>query len=74
MINNLEKTNYINHEHNPTNHHFVVVKLTTKNKTFISALFPKIIANIQAPTSNSAPRRTITIPKRRYTSSFGTTK
>ena len=45
-MDNLEKAGYVQRERDPADRRFVVVKLTPKGQTFISALFPKVVANV----------------------------
>ncbi len=46
VVDNLEKAGYVVRERDPADRRFVVVKLTDKGEAFISALFPKIVANV----------------------------
>ncbi len=43
---NLEKAGYVGRESDPADRRFVVVKLTAKGEAFITALFPKVVANV----------------------------
>ena len=46
VVDNLEKASYVLRERDPADRRFVVVKLTPKGESFISALFPKVVANV----------------------------
>lgn len=46
VVDNLEKAGYVQRERDPADRRFVVVKLTPKGQAFISALFPKVVANV----------------------------
>jgi len=46
VVDNLEKAGHVERERDPADRRFVVVKLTEKGQAFITALFPKIVANI----------------------------
>jgi len=46
VVDNLEKAGYVGRERDPADRRFVVVKLSAKGEAFISALFPKVVANI----------------------------
>lgn len=46
VVDNLEKAGYVQRERDPADRRFVVVKLTPKGQTFITALFPKVVANV----------------------------
>ena len=46
VVDNLEKAGYVQRERDPADRRFVVVKLTPKGHAFISALFPKVVANV----------------------------
>ena len=46
VVDNLEKAGYVARERDPADRRFVVVKLTEKGQAFISALFPKVVANV----------------------------
>lgn len=46
VVDNLEKAGYVQRERDPADRRFVVVKLTPKGRTFIAALFPKVVANV----------------------------
>ncbi len=46
VVDNLEKVGYVLRERDPADRRFVVVKLTEKGQAFISAIFPKILANV----------------------------
>jgi MarR family transcriptional regulator, 2-MHQ and catechol-resistance regulon repressor len=46
VVDNLEKAGYVARERDPADRRFVVVKLTDKGQAFISALFPKVAANV----------------------------
>lgn len=46
VVDNLEKAGLVVRERDPSDRRFVVVKLTDKGELFISALIPKVIANV----------------------------
>jgi MarR family 2-MHQ and catechol resistance regulon transcriptional repressor len=46
VVDNLEKAGYVQRERDPADRRFVVVKLTPKGQSFISTLFPKVVANV----------------------------
>lgn len=46
VVDNLEKAGYVARERDPADRRFVVVKLTEKGQAFITALFPKVVANV----------------------------
>lgn len=46
VVDNLEKAGYVLRERDPADRRYVVVKLTENGQAFISALFPKVVANI----------------------------
>ena len=46
VVDNLEKAGYVARERDPADRRFVVVKLTDKGQAFITALFPKVVANV----------------------------
>lgn len=46
VVDNLEKAGHVERERDPADRRFVVVKLTAKGEAFITALFPKIVANV----------------------------
>lgn len=46
VVDNLEKAGLVVRERDPADRRFVVVKLTEKGTTFISALFPKVVARV----------------------------
>jgi MarR family 2-MHQ and catechol resistance regulon transcriptional repressor len=46
VVDNLEKAGYVGRERDPADRRFVVVKLTDKGQAFISAIFPKVLANV----------------------------
>src|ERR1700749_284122 len=46
VVDNLEKAGYVLRERDSADRRFVVVKLTPKGHAFISALFPKVVANV----------------------------
>jgi MarR family 2-MHQ and catechol resistance regulon transcriptional repressor len=46
VVDNLEKAGYVQRERDPADRRFVVVKLTPKGQVFITALFPKVVANV----------------------------
>jgi MarR family 2-MHQ and catechol resistance regulon transcriptional repressor len=46
VVDNLEKANYVARERDPADRRFVVVRLTDKGQAFITALFPKVVANV----------------------------
>lgn len=46
VVDNLEKAGHVARERDPADRRFVVVKLTEKGQSFISALFPKVVANV----------------------------
>lgn len=46
VVDNLEKARYVQRERDPADRRFVVVKLTEKGQVFITALFPKVVANV----------------------------
>jgi MarR family 2-MHQ and catechol resistance regulon transcriptional repressor len=46
VVDNLEKAGYVGRERDPADRRFVVVKLTDKGQAFITALFPKVVANV----------------------------
>lgn len=46
VVDNLEKAGYVQRERDPADRRFVVVKLTPKGQAFITALFPKVVANV----------------------------
>ena len=46
VVDNLEKAGHVARERDPADRRFVVVKLTEKGQAFISALFPKVVANV----------------------------
>lgn len=46
VVDNLEKAGYVTRERDPADRRYVVVKLTGKGQVFISALFPKVVANV----------------------------
>jgi MarR family 2-MHQ and catechol resistance regulon transcriptional repressor len=46
VVANLEKAGYVLRERDPADRRFVVVRLTEKGQTFITALFPKVVANV----------------------------
>jgi len=46
VVDNLEKAGYVARERDPADRRFVVVKLTPKGQGFITALFPKVVANV----------------------------
>jgi len=47
VVDNLEKAGYVKRERDPADRRFVVVKLTDRGQAFISALFPKVVANVK---------------------------
>jgi MarR family 2-MHQ and catechol resistance regulon transcriptional repressor len=46
VVDNLEKAGYVLRERDPADRRFVVVRLTEKGQSFITALFPKVVANV----------------------------
>ncbi len=46
VVDNLEKAGFVARERDPADRRFVMVKLTPKGQEFISALFPKVVANV----------------------------
>ena len=46
VVDNLEKAGLVLRERDPADRRFVVVRLTDKGQAFITALFPKVAANI----------------------------
>lgn len=46
VVDNLEKAGLVARERDPADRRFVVVKLTPKGQAFITALFPKVVANV----------------------------
>lgn len=48
VVDNLEKAGLVARERDPADRRFVVVKLTDKGVAFISALFPRVVANVVA--------------------------
>ncbi len=46
VVDNLEKAGYVHRERDPADRRFVVVKLTPKGQSFITTLFPKVVANV----------------------------
>jgi MarR family 2-MHQ and catechol resistance regulon transcriptional repressor len=46
VVDNLEKASYVARERDPADRRFVVVRLTDKGQAFITALFPKVVANV----------------------------
>ena len=46
VVDNLEKAGHVQRERDPADRRFVVVRLTPKGQAFITALFPKVVANV----------------------------
>jgi MarR family 2-MHQ and catechol resistance regulon transcriptional repressor len=46
VVDNLEKAGYVLRERDPADRRFVVVRLTEKGQSFITVLFPKVVANV----------------------------
>ncbi|MBI2516729.1 MAG: MarR family transcriptional regulator [Opitutae bacterium] len=46
VVDNLEKAGLVVRERDPADRRFVVVKLTEKGTTFITALFPKVVERV----------------------------
>ena len=46
VVDNLEKAGYVLRERDPADRRFVVVRLTEKGQSFITGLFPKVVANV----------------------------
>lgn len=46
VVDNLEKAGYVLRERDPADRRFVVVKLTESGQTFISGIFPGVVANV----------------------------
>jgi MarR family 2-MHQ and catechol resistance regulon transcriptional repressor len=46
VVDNLEKAAYVLRERDPADRRYVVVRLTEKGQTFISTLFPRVVANV----------------------------
>jgi MarR family 2-MHQ and catechol resistance regulon transcriptional repressor len=46
VVDNLEKAGHVLRERDPADRRFVVVRLTEKGHAFITALFPKVVANV----------------------------
>jgi len=46
VVDNLEKADFVLRERDPADRRFVVVKLTATGETFITTLFPKVVAKV----------------------------
>lgn len=46
VVDNLEKAGYVLRERDPADRRFVVVRLTESGQTFISGIFPGVVANV----------------------------
>lgn len=46
VVDNLEKAGYVLRERDPADRRFVVVRLTETGQTFISGIFPGVVANV----------------------------
>lgn len=46
VVDNLEKAGYVLRERDPADRRFVVVRLTEAGQTFISGIFPAVVANV----------------------------
>ncbi len=51
VVDNLEKAGHVARQRDPADRRFVVVSLTEKGQAFITALFPKVVANVTSEMS-----------------------